>query len=89
MLEAYAAGLPEVPEFLESLGGTAAPVDIEAFGGMLPSWPHFPGAGHVRYRQFVPAPASAPGPGCGACSRARCANAGIPVALGTPGGRPR
>ena len=63
VLEAYARGLPDVPDFLQSLGGSALPVDVEAFGGMLPSWPHFPGAGHVRYRQFAPAPGELPGRG--------------------------
>ena len=57
VLEGYARGLSDVTGFLESLGGTATPVDIATFGGMLPCWPHFPGAGHVRYRQFVPASA--------------------------------
>ena len=38
-----------------------------AFGGMLPSWPHFPGAGHVSYRQFAPAGATAPGEGLWRC----------------------
>src|SRR6202042_3809896 len=33
-------------------GGRAPHVDMAAFGGMLPSWPHFPGAGQVGYRQF-------------------------------------
>ena len=63
VLEAYARGLPDVPDFLQSLGGSAPPVDDEAFGGMLPSWPHFPGAGHVRYRQFAPSPRERPGRG--------------------------
>ena len=63
VLEAYARGLPDVPDFLQSLGGSALPVDVEAFGGMLPSWPYFPGAGHVRYRQFAPAPGELPGRG--------------------------
>lgn len=53
VLAAYADGLAEVPAWLEALGGSAPPVDIAAFGGMLPSWPHFPGAGHVGYRQFA------------------------------------
>ena len=30
--------------------------------GMLPSWPHFPGAGHVTYRQVVPGEGERPGP---------------------------
>ena len=52
VLEAFAHGLPGVTQFVDELGGTTAPVDLEAFGGMLPSWPHFPGDAH--YRQFVP-----------------------------------
>jgi succinate dehydrogenase/fumarate reductase flavoprotein subunit len=55
VLSAYAEGLPGVSPFLNSLGGASEPVDISAFGGMLPSWPNFPGAGHARYRQFTPA----------------------------------
>ncbi len=57
------------PRWIDSLGGATAPVDIAAFGGMLPSWPHFPGAGQVSYRQYVPAPrASGPDRVSGACS---------------------
>jgi succinate dehydrogenase/fumarate reductase flavoprotein subunit len=52
VLAAYAQGVAEVPGWLEELGGAAPHVDMAAFGGMLPSWPHFPGAGHVGYRQF-------------------------------------
>jgi succinate dehydrogenase/fumarate reductase flavoprotein subunit len=52
VLAAYAAGIAEVPGWLEDLGGRAPHVDMAAFGGMLPSWPHFPGAGQVGYRQF-------------------------------------
>ena len=63
VLEAFAGGLPDVAGFIAGLGGETAPVDVQAFGGMLPSWPHFPGAGHVTYRQFVPAPGERPGPG--------------------------
>ena len=84
VLEAYAAGLPEVPEFIESLGGTAAPVDFEAFGGMLPSWPHFPGAGHVGYRQFVPDTGERPGPGLWRVLEGAVRERGIPVAFGCP-----
>ncbi len=84
VLEAYARGLPDVPEFLESLGGTVAPVDIGAFGGMLPSWPHFPGAGHVSYRQFVPSPGERPGPGLWRVLEAAVRARDIPVALDTP-----
>ncbi len=53
VLAAYADGLAEVPGWVRALGGDAPPVDMAAFGGMLPSWPHFPGAGHVGYRQFA------------------------------------
>jgi succinate dehydrogenase/fumarate reductase flavoprotein subunit len=84
VLEAYARGLPEVTDFLGWLGGTAAPVDIDAFGGMLPSWPHFPGAGHVRYRQFVPSPGERPGPGLWRVLENAVRERDIPVALDTP-----
>ena len=84
VLEAYAGGLGDVPELLESLGGTAPPVDVEAFGGMLPSWPHFPGAGQVRYRQFVPAPGERPGPGLWRVFERAVREREIPVALDTP-----
>jgi hypothetical protein len=47
MLHAFATGLHEVEPWLRSLGGEAPLVDPGAFGGMLPSWPHFPGGGHV------------------------------------------
>jgi succinate dehydrogenase/fumarate reductase flavoprotein subunit len=53
VLAAYARGVTEVPGWLEELGGHAPRVDMAAFGGMLPSWPHFPGAGHIGYRQFA------------------------------------
>jgi len=82
VLEAYARGLPHVSEFLESLGGSAPPVDIDAFGGMLPSWPHFPGAGHVRYRQFAPAAGERPGPGLWRALEAAVRARDIPVAYG-------
>jgi succinate dehydrogenase/fumarate reductase flavoprotein subunit len=52
VLAAYAQGVVEVPGWLEEIGGAAPHVHMAAFGGMLPSWPHFPGAGHVGYRQF-------------------------------------
>jgi succinate dehydrogenase/fumarate reductase flavoprotein subunit len=84
VLAAYARGLADVPDFIESLGGTAPPVDMEAFGGMLPSWPHFPGAGHVRYRQFAPAPGERPGPGLWRVLEDGVRDRGIPVALDTP-----
>ena len=84
VLEAYARGLADVPEFVQSLGGSAPPVDMEAFGGMLPSWPYFPGAGHVRYRQFVPAPGERPGPGLWRVLEDGVRDRGIPVAFDTP-----
>jgi succinate dehydrogenase/fumarate reductase flavoprotein subunit len=83
VLEAYARGLPEVQDFLESLGGTAAPVDFAAFGGMLPSWPHFPGAGHVGYRQFVAAPGELPGTGLWRVLETGVRERDIPVGLDT------
>ncbi len=52
VLGAYAAGTREVPDWISQLGGSAPVCDPAAFGGLLPSWPHFPGAGHVTYRQF-------------------------------------
>jgi succinate dehydrogenase/fumarate reductase flavoprotein subunit len=62
VLEAFAAGLRELPGWLGSLGGAAAPVDPELYGGMLPSWPHFPGAGHVSYSLFAAGEGERPGP---------------------------
>ena len=50
---AFADGLHEVPGWLESLGGETTPGDP----GLLPSWPHFPGAGHVTYRRYSRRPA--------------------------------
>jgi succinate dehydrogenase/fumarate reductase flavoprotein subunit len=79
VLEAYARGLADVSDFLESLGGSAPLVDIDAFGGMLPSWPHFPGAGHIRYRQFAPASAERPGPGLWRTLEAAVHERDIPV----------
>ena len=63
ILTAYAEGTQTLPEWLAALGVTLADVDPAGFGGMLPSWPHFPGAGHVRYRIAVPGPEERPGPG--------------------------
>ena len=82
VLDAYARGLLDVPDFVESLGGSAPEVDADAFGGMLPSWPHFPGAGHVRYRQFAPAPGERPGPGLWRALEAAVHERDIPVACG-------
>ncbi len=80
VLEAYARGLPGVPGFLESLGAGARPVDADAFGGMLPSWPHFPGAGHIRYRQFAPAAGERPGPGLWRALETAVLERNVPVA---------
>jgi succinate dehydrogenase/fumarate reductase flavoprotein subunit len=82
VLQAFAAGLHEVPDWLESLGGRADPCPIEAFGGMLPSWPSFPGAGHVHYRQFVPGPAQRPGPALWATLERAVAEREVPVRTG-------
>ena len=71
VLGAFAAGLHEVEPWLRSLGGEAPLVDPGAFGGMLPSWPHFPGAGHVTYRQFTPAVVSVPARPSSACCATR------------------
>jgi len=84
VLEAYARGLPDVPAFIGQLGGATAPVDLDAFGGMLPSWPLFPGAGHVGYRQFVPEAGERPGPGLWRVLDAALRAREIPVALDTP-----
>jgi succinate dehydrogenase/fumarate reductase flavoprotein subunit len=80
VLEAFADGLHEVPAWLESLGGATEPVDVEAFMGMLPSWPHFPGAGHVTYRRFA---GERPGPALFALLRENVERRGIEVRYGT------
>jgi succinate dehydrogenase/fumarate reductase flavoprotein subunit len=84
VLEAYSRGLPGVAAFIDDLGGDTALVDPAAFGGMLPSWPHFPGAGHARYRQFVPTPGERPGAGLWRVLEAAVRDREIPVALETP-----
>ena len=62
--------------------GGSAPVDLEAFGGMLPSWPHFPG--DVSYRQFVPQPGERPGAGLWRVLEAGVHERRIPVTLDAP-----
>jgi succinate dehydrogenase/fumarate reductase flavoprotein subunit len=84
VLEAYTLGLPGVAAFLDELGGATAPVDLAAFGGMLPSWPHFPGAEHARYRQFMPAPGERPGVGLWRVLEAGVRDREVPVALDAP-----
>lgn len=81
VLEAYAQGLPEVPLFIEALGGTADLVDQAAFGGMLPSWPNFPAGARARYRQFVPAAGDRPGVGLWRLLETAVAQRGVPVRL--------
>ena len=83
VLAAFADGLHDVPAWLESLGGATAPVPLDAFGGMLPSWPHFPGAGHVSYRQFVPGEGERPGPALFRLLRESVERRGIAVTCGS------
>lgn len=52
VLRAYAEGTAAVADWIAELGGRAPVCDPGAFAGLLPSWPHFPGAGHVTYHQF-------------------------------------
>lgn len=52
VLEAYAAGTGEVAAWIEALGGRVPICDPAGFGGLIPSWPHFPGAADCVYRQF-------------------------------------
>ncbi len=82
VLAAYAAGLHAVPEWLAALGGATAPCDPGAFGGMLPSWPHFPGGGHVHYRQFVDGGDQTPGRALWSVLEAGVRQRGIPVLFG-------
>jgi len=72
VLEAFAAGLREVPDWLVSLGGETQPVDWP------PSWPNFPG--HVTYRQFV---GDRPGPALFDCLRGAVQARGIDVRYDT------
>lgn len=83
VLEAFTVGLPEVPGWLRSLGGETAPVNLAAFGGMLPSWPNFPGAGHVSYHQFVPGGEDRPGIGLWRCLENAVGERDIPVSVDT------
>jgi succinate dehydrogenase/fumarate reductase flavoprotein subunit len=83
VLCAYAGGLRDVPAWLEELGGRADPVDLGAFGGMLPSWPHFPAAGQVGYRQFAGDVGVRPGIALWELLERAVDAAGIPVRLGT------
>ena len=82
VLQAFARGLPGVTQFVDGLGGTTAPVDLAAFGGMLPSWPHFPGDAH--YRQFVPLAGERPGAGLWRVLEAGVDERRIPVAFDAP-----
>jgi succinate dehydrogenase/fumarate reductase flavoprotein subunit len=77
VLQAFADGLHEVPAWLASLGGETREIDIP---GLTPSWPHFPGAGHVTYRQFV---GERPGPALFECLRRAVEARGIEVRYGT------
>jgi succinate dehydrogenase/fumarate reductase flavoprotein subunit len=84
VLAAFVAGLQDVPAWLEALGGATAPVDVAAFGGMLPSWPHFPGAGHVHYRQMVADEGERPGPALFGLLAENVERRGVEVALDSP-----
>jgi succinate dehydrogenase/fumarate reductase flavoprotein subunit len=84
VLEVLAEGLLDLPEFIASLGGQTEVCEPGAFGGMLPSWPHFPGSGHVRYRQFVPTNGDRPGMALWRILEAGVHERGVPVALETP-----
>ncbi len=83
VLAAFADGLRDVPAFLAELGGATVPVDIAWFGGMLPSWPHFPGAGRVRYRQYVAGVGQRPGVALWELLEAAVRERGIMVAFQT------
>jgi succinate dehydrogenase/fumarate reductase flavoprotein subunit len=77
VLDAFIAGLHELPAWLEELGGATETVEIP---GLLPSWPHFPGAGHVTYRRFAGEP---PGPALFALLRENVERRGIAVRYAT------
>jgi succinate dehydrogenase/fumarate reductase flavoprotein subunit len=63
VLEAYAAGLHELEDWLGSLGGELSPFALPpgVFPRVFPSWPNFPGAGGALYTQFKPADGARPG----------------------------
>jgi succinate dehydrogenase/fumarate reductase flavoprotein subunit len=84
VLEAFPGGLHELPAWLDSLGGATAPVDLQLFGGMLPSWPHFPGAGHVSYALFTAGDGERPGPALFALLRSSVERRGIEVRYEAP-----
>ena len=75
VLEAYARGLRDVPGFVEALGGSVARVDLEAFGGTLPSARTSPAPDTLAIASSCRNRASAPAPACGACSRGACTSA--------------
>jgi succinate dehydrogenase/fumarate reductase flavoprotein subunit len=60
VLQAFADGLHDVAAFVGSLGGETR--EFPHVPGLTPSWPHFPGAGHVTYRQHVARDGEGPGP---------------------------
>ena len=84
VLEAFADGLHDVADWLARLGGETAPVDLAAFRGMLPSWPNFPGAGRVSYRQFVARDGTRPGAGLWRLLESAVIGREIPVSFSTP-----
>jgi succinate dehydrogenase/fumarate reductase flavoprotein subunit len=59
VLEAYAAGLHEVRDWVRALGGETVefvpPTDVE-YPRFLPAWPYLPGAGAVSYHLLAGAP---------------------------------
>jgi succinate dehydrogenase/fumarate reductase flavoprotein subunit len=84
VLEAFARGLREVPDFIASLGGRTVPVDMAAFGGMLPSWPNFPGGRDTRYRQFKSDHPERPGVGLWRTLERGVEERGINVSMNSP-----
>ncbi len=84
VLAAFVEGLHEVAPWLHSLGGQTEPVVLEQFKGVLPSWPHFPGAGHVTYRQYAAARGKRPGPALWELLEQGVASRDVSVATGAP-----